>query len=91
MNEQQARDAYLAALAEVAPEVDPAEIDPQRDLGEQIEIDSIDFLNLAVALAGNTGIEVPERDYPQLRTIDGAVAYLTDVSKPVRRGTSTQS
>lgn len=76
MNEQQAREAFLAALAEVAPEADPAAIDPQRDLGEQLEIDSIDFLNLIVALAGRTGIEVPERDYPQLRTVDGAVGYL---------------
>lgn len=76
MTEEQARDAYLAALAEVAPEVDAAEIDPQRDLGEQLEIDSIDFLNLIVALAGSTGVEVPERDYPQLRTVNGAVAFL---------------
>lgn len=80
MTEQQARDAFLTALGEVAPEVDPAEIDPQRDLGEQLEIDSIDFLNLVVALAGQTGIEVPERDYPQLRTVEGAVTYLSTSS-----------
>lgn len=78
MNEQQAREAFLAALAEVAPEVDPTAIDPQLDLGEQLEIDSIDFLNLVVAVAARTGIEVPERDYPQLRTVNGAVAYLVE-------------
>lgn len=77
MNEQQARDAFLSALAEVAPEIDPAEIDPRRDLGEQMEIDSIDYLNLVVALAAQTGVEVPERDYPQLRTVEGAVAFLS--------------
>jgi acyl carrier protein len=76
LNEQQARDVLVAALAEVAPEVDPATVDPQRDLGEQLEIDSIDFLNLIVAVAERTGIEVPERDYPQMRTVNGAVAYL---------------
>jgi acyl carrier protein len=76
VTEQQAKDAFLAALAEVAPEVDPGEIDPARDLGEQLEIDSIDFLNLVVAVAQRTGVEVPESDYPQLRTVDGAVAYL---------------
>lgn len=77
MTEQQVRDAFLAALAEVAPEVDPAEIDPGRDLGEQLEIDSIDFLNLVVGIAQRTGIEVPESDYHWLRTLDGATAYLT--------------
>lgn len=77
MNEQEAQDAFLAALAEVAPEIDPTTIDPQLDLGEQLEIDSIDFLNLIVAIAQRTDIEVPERDYPQLRTMNGAIAYLT--------------
>lgn len=77
MNEQQAREAFLAALAEVAPEVDAATVDPAVDLGEQFELDSIDFLNLVVAVAQRTGVEVGERDYPQLRTVDGAVAYLT--------------
>lgn len=82
MNEQQAREALVAALAEVAPEADPAEIDPQLDLGEQLEIDSIDFLNLIVAVNQRTGVEVPERDYPQLRTVNGAVAYLAGSRPP---------
>jgi acyl carrier protein len=84
MNEQQAREAFAAALAEVAPEADPDAIDPRLDLGEQLEIDSIDFLNLVVALARRTGVEVPERDYPQLRTVDGAVAYLVLTKGAVR-------
>jgi acyl carrier protein len=76
VNEGRARAVLVAALAEVAPQIDPAAIDPAVDLGEQLEIDSIDFLNLIVAVAERTGVEVPERDYPQLRTVDGAIAYL---------------
>jgi acyl carrier protein len=41
------------------------------------DIDSMDFLNLVTALHDETGIDVPERDYPQVATIDGFVAYLT--------------
>ena len=36
----------------------------------------MDFLNLVTALHEATGIEVPERDYPQLNTIDGFVGYI---------------
>lgn len=36
----------------------------------------MDFLNLIVALHERTGIEIPERDYPKLSTLDAAVAYL---------------
>jgi acyl carrier protein len=76
MNEEQAREVLVGSLGEIAPEVDPAAIDPDVPLAEQLELDSMDFLNLIVAVAERTGVEVPERDYPQLGTLNGAVAYL---------------
>ncbi len=77
MNEQQLRAVVLDALAEVAPESDESTIDPSADLVEQLDIDSMDFLNVIVAIHDKTGIEIPERDYPHLATLDDAVAYLT--------------
>ena len=77
MNEQQLREVVLAALARVAPEVDPAALDPAADLSEQLDLDSMDFLNVVVAVHEQTGIEVPERDYAKLATLDDAVAYLS--------------
>ena len=53
---------------------------PGETLQEALDLDSIDFLNLVVGLTESTGIEIPERDYPQLSTLDGAVAYLTSHS-----------
>ena len=76
MNEQELRDVMIAALTEVAPEVDPGTIDPRAVLTEQLDIDSMDFLNVVVAVHEETGIEIPERDYPKLATLAGAVAYL---------------
>jgi len=76
MTEQELRDAMIGALIEVAPEVDPASIDPRAVLTEQLDIDSMDFLNVVVAVHERTGIEIPERDYPKLATLEGAVAYL---------------
>jgi len=81
MNEQQLRDVVIGALTEVAPDVDPAAIDPDSDLAEQLDIDSMDFLNTVVAILEQTGIEIPERDYPKLSTLNDAVTYLVAAQK----------
>ena len=70
------RQVVISALTEVAPEIDPTAIDPDAELVEQLDIDSMDFLNVIVAIHDQTGIEIPERDYPKLSTLDDAVAYL---------------
>ena len=74
--EQELRETIVETLTEVAPEVDPSAIVPDQELVEQLDIDSMDFLNIVVAINERTGIEIPERDYPKLSTLDDAVAYL---------------
>jgi acyl carrier protein len=76
MSEQQWREVVIRALTEVAPDIDPGAIEPDADLAEQLDIDSMDFLNVIVAIHDQTGIEIPERDYGKLSTLDDAVAYL---------------
>ena len=80
MNEQQSREVVIEALTQVAPDAEPAAVDPSGDLAEQLDIDSMDFLNFILASHERIGIEIPERDYPRLSTLDGAVAYLTAAS-----------
>lgn len=63
-------------LKRIAPDVDVAVINPTGDLREECDIDSIDFLNLVTALHRRLGIDIPELDYPELITLDGAVHYL---------------
>jgi len=76
MNEQQLRDVVTEALTQVAPEIDAGALDPAAGLSEQLDLDSMDFLNVIVAIHEQTGIEIPERDYAKLATLDDAVAYL---------------
>ncbi len=76
MTEEELRQVVLRALTEVAPDVDPARIDPDTELVEQLDIDSMDFLNVVVAIHEQTGIEIAERDYGKLSTLNDAVAYL---------------
>ena len=63
-------------LAGIAPEAADAEIAGDADLRETLDLDSMDFMNFVIALHERTGIDIPEADYPQLFTLDGAVAYL---------------
>ncbi len=75
-SEHELRDVVIRALTDVAPDVDASAIDPAEDLADQLDIDSMDFLNVIVAIHEQTGIDIPERDYPKLATLDDAVAYL---------------
>lgn len=70
------RAIVLSALGEIAPEADAASIAPGENLREQLDLDSMDFLNFVIAVHERLGIEIPEADYPRLASLDGAVAYL---------------
>ncbi len=82
MNPDEARSAIARALARIAPEADLGGLDPRADLRESLDLDSMDFLNFVVGLHAETGIEVPESDYPELATFAGCIAYLTAGARP---------
>jgi len=73
---EQIRSAILDTLCAIAPETDPAGIVPGASLREQIDLDSMDFLNVIVRLHEILEIDTPESDYAQLATLDSAVDYL---------------
>jgi acyl carrier protein len=75
-SEAEARAIVLEALRQVAPEADLERLDPSADLREELEIDSMDVLNLAIAIHERTGVEIPESDYAELRSLTDGVAYL---------------
>ena len=62
-------------LGGIAPEADLDAVAGDEDLREALDLDSMDFLNFVIALHERTGAEIPEADYPRLRTLDGAIAY----------------
>ena len=76
MTADEIRTAVLRALSEVAPEADAATLRPDRDLREQLDIDSMDFLNFLIGIHEQTGIDIPETDYGRLQTLDDFVDYL---------------
>lgn len=71
-----ARTAVMASLARIAPEADLDHLGPDLDLRDELDLDSMDFLNFVIELHNRTGVEVPERDYPRMLTLDACVHYL---------------
>jgi acyl carrier protein len=76
MTEAELRKTVLDTLGDIAPEADLAALAPGKDLREELDIDSMDFLNFVIALHEKLGIDIAEADYPQLVTLDGTVGYL---------------
>jgi acyl carrier protein len=76
----EARDAVAHVLGQIAPEADIDAVPADADLTEELDLDSMDFLNFVTGLLEETGVDVPERDYPLLQTLDGSVRYLVEHS-----------
>ena len=76
LNDADIRAAVLRALRQIAPEVDPGTLRPEVSLRDQVDLDSMDFLNFVIGIAQSLCVQIPEADYPQLATLDGCVAYL---------------
>lgn len=70
----------LELLTQVAPDVDPATVDPAIDFRQQFDFDSMDMLHFAIALNKEFGVEIPEQDYKALRNLASCVAYIEDKS-----------
>lgn len=69
-------DTVIDALQSVAPEVEASSLSPARPLRNQVDLDSMDWLNVLIALHERTGVQIPEADYARLYTLNDLVDYL---------------
>ncbi len=76
MNRSDIEQAVVQSLRTVAPETDLRKVGREEDLRDALDIDSMDFLRFVVDLHARLHVDVPERDYPRIRTLGGCVAYL---------------
>ena len=81
MNREEITAAVKDIIQTVAPDEDLSGLKPDVKLREQIELDSMDFLDIVMELRKRYGVHVPENDYKELATLDGCVAYLTPLMK----------
>lgn len=76
MTKEELQLIILAQLRGLAPEADLNDLRPHDDIRETLEIDSFDFLNFLIALNKETGVEVPEKDYGRVSTLESLTTYL---------------
>lgn len=70
------RAIFVEELVRVAPDIDPAEIGDDDHIQDDLDLDSMDVLNLVAALHERLGVDIPEADYPEIATAARAAAYL---------------
>lgn len=78
MTDEQIRQAIIGIIADIAPDEDTTSIDPAVRLREQMDLDSMDFLDIVMELRKRYGVHVPDTDYQNLATLDSCVEYLRE-------------
>jgi acyl carrier protein len=76
MTRDDIRQQVIDALSEIAPEADLQRLRADVSLRDQFDIDSMDYLNFMIALSKNLKVDIPERDYPKLASIESCTDYL---------------
>lgn len=77
MTRDEILERLLGILQELAPEANVRELNPDVRVRDQLDIDSMDLLNFVIAVDEHFGVDIPERDYTKLRTLNDMVGYLS--------------
>lgn len=80
MNTEAIRGTVLRHLGDIAPEADLTRLNPRADLREELDIDSMDRMNFLTAVSHEFQMDIPERDYSQLVSLDDCVRYIQKMS-----------
>lgn len=76
MTEQEVKQIVLDIIESISDE-DVSNVKPDEELRAQLDLDSMDFLDIVMELRKRHGVEVPEADYKELSTLAGCVRYIT--------------
>lgn len=71
------RQIVLDIISDIAPDEDVSNLDDSKSLREQLDLDSMDFLDIVMELRKRHKVEVPQEDYPKLATLESCVTYLS--------------
>lgn len=83
MTKEECKQIVLDIIADIAPDEDLSNVRPDVRLRDQLQLDSMDFLDIVMELRKKHGVEVPEEDYPKLASLDSCAEYLTPKFKAV--------
>ena len=72
----EAWEAVVRSLRRIVPYIDVEDIDRAALIQDEADLDPLDLVHLMAAVAEETGVLVPERDYPLVATLDSLVDYV---------------
>ncbi|MAT68985.1 MAG: acyl carrier protein [Planctomycetaceae bacterium] len=81
MTKDEIRAEVLDILADIAPDEDLSSLDDSKSFREQMELDSMDFLDIVMELRKRHRVQIPEDDYVNLASMDSTVEYLHPMMK----------
>ena len=76
MTRDDIKNAILEIIEDINPDEDTSNVEPEKNLREQFDLDSMDFLDIVMELRKRYGVEVPEADYMELATLNSCINYL---------------
>ena len=79
-NRDEIRATVLRVLGDIAPEADLGRIRPGVSFRDQLDLDSMDFLNFVIGVHHALGVDIPEADYLKLETLAGGIDYLASIA-----------
>ena len=85
MTKSDIRIEVLDILRDIAPDEDLSQLKDDASFREQMELDSMDFLDIVMELRKRHRIQIPEDDYVNLRSMDSTVAYLEPLMKDIQK------
>lgn len=78
MNQEDLRALFLGEVNRIAPDIEPESVSNSDHLQDDLELDSMDILNLVAALHEKLGVSIPEAEYTEIETPEKAVRYLSE-------------
>ena len=81
MKEEELRATVIATLKTIAPEVEEGDLHTDKPLRNQVDLDSMDWLNFLIGLHEKLKVDIPEADYAKLVTLGDVLAYLQAKTK----------
>jgi acyl carrier protein len=76
MTIEEIKTALLDIIQDIDDEADLENLKPEESLRDQLDLDSMDFLDIVMELRKRYKIQIPEADYPELATLDSCINYL---------------
>lgn len=86
MNPADIREEIADILHDIVPDEDLSQLDDEIAFREQLELDSMDFLDIVMELRKRHRVQIPEEDYQQLATMQSTVNYLEPLMKNLEKG-----